>query len=200
MKQSWLLGMLLVLLLAKQGQSQTAPRYWEVQKPTLTPLYGHSSDVDREWLKKFQEGPYLTQPLEQLPHPPQEGAYLYLDTTKIKTNSKGQALYHLFIVNNGTTPLSILGRDNYLEGGAEVHWSHGWVPIHQVPEVFCGNSFHIVSLAPQEFWQMEVPIYNGPKTVKLRYQLTLTDETVLHSNEVPMNIHQGQLDFKTPKP
>jgi hypothetical protein len=46
-----------------------------------------------------------------------------------------------------------------------------WREIESLPESFCGNSFHRVSLKPDQYWEFPARRYSGPIKTKIRFRL-----------------------------
>lgn len=122
------------------------------------------------------------------PYIPSTDVFLYLDTTHLQQ----EYIRSLYWVNNSATQTQAMRLDNHLNGRAEVKWNGVWQPIHRYPDVYCGSSIGVATLMPHRYCQFEVPVYNGPLKVLMRYMLQ-TGDTVLYSNTIQTTIHPHQV-------
>jgi hypothetical protein len=72
--------------------------------------------------------------------------------------------------------------------------SGNWRPIESVPESFCGNSYHVVTLKPGHLWELAAPKYAGALKTKLRF--VLKGKEMIYSNEFDGSIDPGQFERK----
>jgi hypothetical protein len=78
----------------------------------------------------------------------------------------------------------------------------GWKDIEYLPSSWCGNSYHTLRLAPQEYWTFATPVYEGGVRTKLRAALRLyktgkpnrrDDESItIYSSEFEGGINPAQ--------
>ena len=46
-----------------------------------------------------------------------------------------------------------------------------WQDIEYIPGSWCGNSYHALTLEPNQYWQFVMPVYEGDIKTKLRIVL-----------------------------
>lgn len=79
-----------------------------------------------------------------------------------------------------------------------------WKDIEYIPNSWCGNSYHILFLPTNHFWEFSIPAYEGGLKTKLRAELLYkqneadTESKVLYSNEFEGSINPGQFWRKQP--
>ncbi len=71
-----------------------------------------------------------------------------------------------------------------------------WQPIEYLPASGCGNSFHQIFLGRGEYWEFDVPRYEGQFSTQLRFTLTLDNGKVIHSNKFYGSINPKQFTEK----
>lgn len=70
-----------------------------------------------------------------------------------------------------------------------------WEDIEYVPSSFCGNSYHTLSLKPQEYWSFLTPRYKGSIATKLRIKVEYTIESEHSKKEyVPQYLYSNEYD------
>jgi hypothetical protein len=52
-----------------------------------------------------------------------------------------------------------------------------WRAIESAPEAICGNSFHRVALAADQYWEFPARLYSGPIKTKIRFRLDRGDKS-----------------------
>jgi hypothetical protein len=68
-----------------------------------------------------------------------------------------------------------------------------WRPAESLPEAICGNSFHRVSLASNQYWEFRAPVYDGPIKTKTRFRLDQSnDGRLIYSNEFEGKVAAAQ--------
>ncbi|MCC7419539.1 MAG: hypothetical protein IT428_04620 [Planctomycetaceae bacterium] len=103
----------------------------------------------------------------------------------------------LCLVNQSGLLLSFEASDSRLaivqealdEGGA-------WKAIEYIPSSGCGNSFHRVFLPSEQFWEFVTPRYKGSFETQLRFTLSLSDRSQIHSNTFEGSINPEQFTTK----
>lgn len=97
------------------------------------------------------------------------------------------------LVNGGKTPLTLTAQDSCIDLIQEAQDSSGkWRPIEYIPQSWCGNSYHKVTLKPRRYWQFTAPRYSGPRKTMLRFKLVLDDKQTIYSVPFPGSIHPRQ--------
>jgi hypothetical protein len=72
-----------------------------------------------------------------------------------------------------------------------------WGVIESAPRAICGNSFHRVALAPDQYWEFPARLYSGPIKTKVRFRLDRGDKSPpIYSNAFDGEVTAGQ--FKGP--
>ena len=73
-----------------------------------------------------------------------------------------------------------------------------WRNIEFLPRTFCGNSYHMIYLAPDYHWSFDLPEYAGAFQTKLRAKLVYRkdyrtrESLVIYSNEFDGSINPAQ--------
>jgi hypothetical protein len=72
-----------------------------------------------------------------------------------------------------------------------------WKDIEYLPSSWCGNSYHMVYLPPNNYWRFIIPVYDGKVKTQLRAVLSYKssiegDEQIIYSNEFSGSINPGQ--------
>jgi hypothetical protein len=73
-----------------------------------------------------------------------------------------------------------------------------WQNIEYLPESWCGNSYHILHLKQNEYWEFTAPVYEGSFQTECRltlnYKLDHKDKTIetIYSEPFKMNVNPGQ--------
>jgi len=119
--------------------------------------------------------------------------YLQLLPDQTALFGKDHAGIIVRLVNGGKTPLTLTAQDSRLDLIQEAQDSSGkWRPIEYIPQSWCGNSYHKVTLKPRRYWQFLAPRYAGPRKTMLRFKLTLPDDKAIYSVPFPGSIHPRQ--------
>ncbi len=119
------------------------------------------------------------------------------ETTAAQSESKGM---RLLLVNSTDAAIQFNACDRALFIVLEALDADGnWRPVQHFPTMFCGNSFHRVSLDANEFWSLPQPLYEGEFQTKLRFALVGweqggQEQTYLFSNEFDGSINPGQFE------
>jgi hypothetical protein len=121
---------------------------------------------------------------------------LKIDTSKIVPFAEEFNGYDFFIANNTSTVLKLDASDSRLSAIAEAYVDNRWQPIEYLPSSWCGNSYHEVYLNPGEYWQFQIPKFDGKIDTKIRYRLTVGKDEYIYSNEIAAKINKQQLSDK----
>jgi hypothetical protein len=124
------------------------------------------------------------------------GLSLYIDTTAPAKFADGYEGFKVFLINKTGEIKSFPGSDSRLSIIAEVFHNGSWMPVEYLPSSWCGNSYHMVYLKSNEYWEFDVPRYSGKLKTKLRYKLTAGNKEVYYSNEITAFINRKQLTDK----
>lgn len=110
--------------------------------------------------------------------------------------------YKVYISNSSEVPIEFDASDSRLYMKVQAKTPEGdWADIMYLPRSFCGNSQHVVTLPPGEYWDLEVPRYQGAFKTKLRIELSQKDtkylfnkdsNRVFYSNEFEGSINLSQ--------
>ncbi len=81
------------------------------------------------------------------------------------------------LVHRGKDPARFQGCDSGLPIIREALDSKGrWREIENTRSSWCGNSYHELSLGPNEYWEFVAPVYTGSIKTKIRFRLDASDE------------------------
>lgn len=124
--------------------------------------------------------------------------------SKQKTKwSKQYDANKLFIANTSSDTMYFASQDSRILLKIQAQNSKGeWKDIEYLPNSWCGNSYHTIFLAPNEFWEFSTPIYQGEFKTKIRAELIYMktynqeDGNVIYSNEIDAYINPGQFWYK----
>ena len=81
---------------------------------------------------------------------------------------------------------------------------NNWRDIEYLPDSWCGNSYHLLTLEPGAYWKFVIPNFDGEMRTKLRIQPQYIDRTdpkkdrLLYSNIIDGEINPAQLWNKRP--
>lgn len=125
-----------------------------------------------------------------------DSLYLFINTQELIGYSNGYLGCKLYLVNNTNQAVDFSAQDSRLNLVAEALDKTGtWRPISYLPSSWCGNSYHIVTLGSQEYWEFDTPIFTGEFKTKLRYRLISKKGTPdLISNAIDVFILYSQFD------
>jgi len=126
--------------------------------------------------------------------------------TKIKDTIFGDCNgITVFIANTSKMKIDFNAQDSRLQMKVQALNSKGeWKDIEYLPSSWCGNSYHTLTLEPNNFWTFLTPIYEGEYKTKLRIELKHIDsedksekswekkEITIYSNEYEGSINPGQ--------
>jgi hypothetical protein len=126
--------------------------------------------------------------------------------TKIKDTIFGDCNgITVFIANTSKMKIDFNAQDSRLHMKVQALNSKGeWKDIEYLPSSWCGNSYHTLTLEPNNFWTFLTPIYEGEFKTKLRIELKHIDsedkseksweknEITIYSNEYEGSINPGQ--------
>ena len=117
---------------------------------------------------------------------------------KCKWAEKYEAV-KLFIANTSADTLYFSAQDSRLYLKIQALDKNGeWRDIEYLPDSWCGNSYHTLFLAPNEFWEFATPVYHGGFKTKIRsclfYKKSKKSETIdtIYSNEIDGYVNPGQ--------
>jgi hypothetical protein len=110
--------------------------------------------------------------------------------------------YKVYISNSSEVSIGFNASDSRLYMKVQAKTPEGdWADIMYLPRSFCGNSLHVVTLPPGEYWDLEVPRYQGAFKTKLRIELSQKDtefffnkdsNRIFYSNEFEGSINLSQ--------
>ena len=143
--------------------------------------FGGSSNIPKFITENFRE----------------DGFFLKIDTLKTTVIDRKHNGYKLFIVNKTDSIVRLPASDSRLSVVAQAYIDNKWQDIEYLPSSWCGNSYHIVSIMPNQYWEFEIPKFVGKINTRLRYQIYLGKEKkYLYSNEILASINKKQLQVK----
>ncbi len=85
--------------------------------------------------------------------------------------------FALRLVNRTDKPAAFTACDSKLFLVQEaLDWKGKWRPIEQMPQTFCGNSYHRVFLDRDQYWEIPAPRYSGWFRTRIRFRLEQGEE------------------------
>lgn len=120
------------------------------------------------------------------------GLILKIDINKSTSFENKYNGYKLYLINKTNNTVGLDASDSRLDIVGEVFYKGKWQAIEYLPSSTCGNSYHTVFLKQNEFWEFDIPKFNGKINTKLRYKLTM-NKSNLYSNEIPTSINKNQM-------
>ncbi|MCT4666241.1 MAG: WG repeat-containing protein [Flavobacteriales bacterium] len=146
--------------------------------------------------------------------------YAYSKVTDAENNSGGWAVSHnepaplksnqknklavivedlkLYIRNYSKDTIEFNAQDSRLYMKLQAKNKNGvWKDIEYLPSSWCGNSYHRIELPPNNYWQFDLPKYEGDFKTLFRAELmyinpTTKKEKVIYSNEFDGHVNPGQ--------
>lgn len=113
--------------------------------------------------------------------------------------------YKVYVYNNDKNNIEFRTKDDRLYMKVQALNDNGiWNDIEYLPNSFCGNSYHILTLKKNNFWEFIAPKYEGEIKTKLRIELKYLDpnsksknnydkkEITIYSNEFEGSINPAQ--------
>lgn len=77
-----------------------------------------------------------------------------------------------------------------------------WKPVEYLPSSWCGNSYHVVYLGANEYWEFSAARFTGKIKTKMRFRLTrdspAADKNPIYSNEFDGSINKKQFTEQKP--
>lgn len=159
-------------------------------------IYAQSSFIDTTALGGFALSSNIPKKITESLNFNENKLILKIDTTKIVSFAEEFNGYDFFIANNTSTVIKLDASDSRLAVIAEAYVDKQWQSIEYLPSSWCGNSYHQVYLNPGEYWQFQVPKFDGKMDSKIRYKLTLGKGDYIYSNEIVAKINRQQLTKK----
>lgn len=111
----------------------------------------------------------------------------------------------VYVANTSKHEISFKAQDSRLYMKVQALNCNGeWKDIEYLPNSWCGNSYHSVTLKSNYFWTFKTPIYEGDFKTKLRIELKYIDqddtsetqrkkeEIIVYSNEFEGSVNPGQ--------
>lgn len=119
---------------------------------------------------------------------------LYLSENEFQKIADNNIAHTLYLINTSEDKISFHAQDSRLSIVAQVKNKEGeWTSITYLPSSSCGNSYHTITLGPDEYWEFAVPIYKGDFKTKLRYTV-VSEDKIFVSNEIDALVSLGQLN------
>lgn len=159
-------------------------------------IYATSSIIDTTAIGGFGKSNNFQKKIDSNSHFQKKELILNIDTTQLITYEKKYNGYRFFIINNMDSAIWLDASDSRLYVIAEVFYKNKWQAIEYIPNSWCGNSYHKVCLNKGEYWEFRVPKFHGKIKTKLRYRLTLKNDSFIYSNEIFTSINKKQLERK----
>tara|TARA_A100000171_G_scaffold52340_1_gene70257 strand:- start:14420 stop:15106 length:687 start_codon:yes stop_codon:yes gene_type:complete len=68
-----------------------------------------------------------------------------------------------------------------------------WRNVEMLPSSGCGNSYHRVMLDRHQYWQFDVPLYDGSDLTQIRYMLVIRGRAGIISNAIEGRVNTTSL-------
>jgi hypothetical protein len=164
----------------------------DVNKMITSNIHAQSSKIDSIELYGWGNSATVPNPIPQDSFNTRTDFFVVIDTSEIIPIDQKYTGYHLCVGNKSTRVAQLPASDNKLYVIAEVFYKNQWRPIEYIHGSSCGNSYHHVYLAPEEYWKFQVVQYRGNIPTKLRYKLeTLAGN--IYSTPINASFNIGQL-------
>lgn len=122
------------------------------------------------------------------------GLYLYLNNDEYVVIDSTYLGHRLYLVNTSGKKVDLRAQDSRISIVAEVLNEEGeWVSITYLPNSWCGNSYHTITLGNNEYWSFNMPVYDGKFDTYLRYTIIIGEEQII-SNVIEASISKNQMD------
>lgn len=118
--------------------------------------------------------------------------------------------YKVFVANKSKTNIAFNAQDSRLKMKVQALDENGiWRDIEYLPNSWCGNSYHTLTLNKDNYWTFTTPKYGGEIKTRLRIELRYIDpndksekrrdqkEITIYSNEYEGGINPAQFWNKT---
>lgn len=185
---------ILLLIFLFFSSSISAQKDLDINYKLRGSIYASSSIIDSTALGGFGKSDNTPKSIDDLDFV-EKGFFLKVDTSNIISINKKINGYKLFIVNKSDSIIELLASDSRLSVVAQAYINNKWQDIEYLPSSWCGNSFHMVSIKPGEFWEFDIPKFSGKLKTKIRYKLSYgkNQKTYLYSNEIVASVNRNQL-------
>ncbi|NRA91188.1 MAG: hypothetical protein HRU26_00635 [Psychroserpens sp.] len=110
--------------------------------------------------------------------------------------------FKVFLINGTSDIQALPAQDSRLYIKRQVFYKGAWVDIEYLPSSWCGNSYHELFIKPYQYWEFVVPFLKGKIEAKFRFELYISDDLTVYSNEFEGSFNEVQLERKqgyTPK-
>jgi hypothetical protein len=115
-----------------------------------------------------------------------------IDTTKTCTWNDQFKGVKVYVVNTtkDTCHFDVLDYHLYMRIQA-LDKNNNWTDIQYMPSSWCGNSYFKTFPGKNEYWEFNVPVYEGEMRMKIRIKLSYEDD-IIYSNVIEGRINPGQ--------
>lgn len=166
--------------------------------------YFYAGSPDDHGLGGHAKSDNAPQPLASLTGAPptSRGLSLVAQPEVRKEFGKGSDGFRVLVINASGKPAEFSAQDSRLQMVHEAYdASTGkWAEIEYLPSSWCGNSYHVMALAADSYWELTAPRYRGKLATQLRIRLAATDTmgnaSVIYSNQFAGSINPGQFKEK----
>lgn len=118
---------------------------------------------------------------------------LKVDTEDLTVFADKYLAFKLYLINASKDTVNVPAQDGRIEIIQQAINKNGeWQDIDNFINSFCGNSYHTLQLAPNEFQIFATPIFKGQFKTQLRFKLEI-DKQIIYSNTYLGLINYGQL-------
>lgn len=126
---------------------------------------------------------------------PKAGLYLVINQNELVKIDSTKLGCKLYLVNTSDSLVKMQASDSRLYIVAEaLDKDNEWKPITYLPSSWCGNSYHTMMLDKDEYWEFNIPVFDGKFKTKIRYSFSQNGSGKIYSNEIDAFINKDQLN------
>ena len=115
---------------------------------------------------------------------------LKVDTVDLTVFADKYFAHKLYLINASKDTVNIPAQDGHIKIKQQAKNKKGeWQDIEYFMNSFCGNSYHTLSLTPNQFQIFATPIFKGDFNTQLRFKLKIEKQIIFS------NIYTGQINF-----
>jgi len=158
-------------------------------------FYAASRQSDSTALEGFYQDKNHPKPIDQYidAMASKRQLQLLVNIDSIEAFAPGIKGYKLFLINSTDTLIKFSAQDSRINIKRQVFYDNKWRDIEYLPNSWCGNSYHYVSLNSNEYWKFTFPCLDGKIKATFRFILNMESNTTLISNEFDGSFNKRQL-------
>ena len=130
---------------------------------------------------------------------------LYIDTLQADTFAYRYKGFRLFLINATNDTITLDAQDSRLYINLQAKDKNNiWQDVEYLPNSWCGNSYHRVTLPQSFYWSFIIPDYDGEFPTEIRAKLSISEKrkhkkkktSYIYSNAIKGKINPGQFWMK----